>query len=73
MFKIMAVICVLNIQATTGQNLCFVGDLYNGAEFTTQTDCREVIQNIISVSNADLIDRDIGISFSCQPTGKVSL
>jgi hypothetical protein len=73
MFKIMAVICVLNIQATTGQNLCFVGDLYNGAEFATEKNCRDTIQNIITVVNQDLIDRETGVSFSCQPTGKVSL
>tara|TARA_Y100000592_G_scaffold12512_1_gene17571 strand:+ start:404 stop:622 length:219 start_codon:yes stop_codon:yes gene_type:complete len=65
MFKIIAVVCFLNIQADT--NLCF----YNaeiGKELNSLENCNRLIDQIVARVDQPFKDKNVAAMFSCEVT-----
>ena len=63
MFKIVAVVCFLNIQPNT--NLC----LYNaqiGREIEDWETCNQLVDKIVERVDQPFKDKDVAAAFSCQ-------
>ncbi len=63
MFKIVAVVCFLNIQPNT--NLC----LYNaqlGREVDNWETCNKLVDRIVELVDQPFKDKDVAAAFSCQ-------
>ena len=63
MFKIVAVVCFLNIQPNT--NLC----LYNahwGKEIDSWETCNKLVDKIVEAVDQPFKDKDVAAAFSCQ-------
>jgi len=63
MFKIIAVVCFLNVQQNT--NLC----LYNaqiGREIEDWETCNELVDKIVKTVDQPFKDKDVAAMFSCQ-------
>lgn len=67
MFKIVALLCVLNVN---GQNLCMTGDLPLSSKLQTEEDCNNTILAIGQVVNEEFIKRQIYISMKCEQIGE---
>ena len=66
MFKIVALICVLNV---SGQNLCMTGDLPLTGTLRTEEDCRNTMLAIGNAINDEFVKRQIYISMKCEKLG----
>ena len=66
MFKIVALICVLNV---SGQNLCMTGDLPLTGKLQTEEDCSNTILAIGQAVNEEFIERQIYILMKCEKLG----
>ena len=63
MFKIMAVVCFLNIQPDT--NLCvYRAEL--GTEIEDWETCNELVDKIVNIVDQPFKDKNIAAAFSCQ-------
>lgn len=66
MFKIVALICVLNV---SGQNLCMTGDLPLTGKLQTEKDCSNTMLAIGNAVNDEFVERQIYISMKCEKLG----
>jgi hypothetical protein len=66
MFKIVALICVLNVG---GQNLCMTGDLPLTGKLQTEEDCSNTMLAIGNAVNDEFVKRQIYISMKCEKLG----
>lgn len=66
MFKIVALICVLNVG---GQNLCMTGDLPLAGKLRTEEDCSNTMLAIGNAVNDEFVKRQIYISMKCEKLG----
>ncbi|AXH71667.1 hypothetical protein P031_gp46 [Pelagibacter phage HTVC031P] len=66
MFKIVALICVLNVG---GQNLCMTGDLPLTGKLQTEEDCSNTMLAIGNAVNDEFVERQIYISMKCEKLG----
>jgi hypothetical protein len=66
MFKIVALICVLNV---SGQNLCMTGDLPLAGKLQTEEDCSNTMLAIGNAVNDEFVERQIYISMKCEKLG----
>jgi hypothetical protein len=66
MFKIVALICVLNV---SGQNLCMTGDLPLTGKLQTEEDCSNTMLAIGNAVNDEFVKRQIYISMKCEKLG----
>jgi hypothetical protein len=66
MFKIVALICVLNV---SGQNLCMTGDLPLTGKLRTEEDCSNTMLAIGNAVNDEFVKRQIYISMKCEKLG----
>jgi hypothetical protein len=66
MFKIVALICVLNV---SGQNLCMTGDLPLAGKLQTEEDCSNTMLAIGNAVNDEFVKRQIYISMKCEKLG----
>jgi len=63
MFKVVAVICFLNIQPST--NLCFYrAEL--GMEIEDWETCNELVDTIVNTVDQPFKDNNVAAAFSCQ-------
>ena len=66
MFKIVALICVLNV---SGQNLCMTGDLPLTGKLQSEEDCSNTMLAIGNAVNDEFVERQIYISMKCEKLG----
>jgi hypothetical protein len=67
MFKIMVLMCVMNVQ---GKDLCLIGDVPQANNFKTELECKTSVQNIINFTNEDFKQRGLNAGFTCVNIGE---